>query len=60
MWLAQQQKGQETIGSLPTRARSFLDELRSLDVRRATVFLQTILQTAHVYKDGRTELEFRA
>ena len=47
------------VGSLPTRVRSFLKDLQDLDTRRAKALLQTILSAAHVYRDGRIELEFR-
>jgi hypothetical protein len=58
-WLAQQHERQETVGSLPTRVRSFLKAFQSLDTRRAKALLQTILSAAHVHNDGRIELEFR-
>ncbi len=58
-WLANQRSRQEAVGTLPTRVRSFLKDVQSLDTRRAKALLQTILSTAHVYRDGRIELEFR-
>ena len=58
-WLAQQRERHETVGSLPTRVRSFLKDVQALDTRRAKALLQTILSAAHVYRDGRIELEFR-
>ena len=58
-WLAQQRDRQEAVGSLPTRVRSFLKDVQELDTRRAKALLQTILSAAHVYRDGRIELEFR-
>jgi len=58
-WLAQQHERQEAVGTLPTRVRSFLQDVQSLDVRRSKALLQTILQAAHVWRDGRIELEFR-
>ena len=57
-WLAQQHERQETVGSLPARVRSFLKDFQAMDTRRAKALLQTILQAAHVYRDGRIELEF--
>ena len=39
--------------------RSFLKDVQELDTRRAKALLQTILSAAHVYRDGRIELEFR-
>ena len=58
-WLAQQRERQEAVGTLPTRVRSFLKDFQSLETRRAKALLQTILSAAHVYRDGRIELEFR-
>ena len=58
-WLAQQRERQEAVGTLPTRVRSFLKDVQELDTRRAKALLQTILSAAHVYRDGRIELEFR-
>ena len=44
---------------LPTHLRcSFLKDFLALDTRRAEALLQTILSAAHVYRDGRIELEF--
>ena len=58
-WLAQQRERQDAVGTLPTRVRSFLKDVQELDTRRAKAQLQTILSAAHVYRDGRIELEFR-
>ena len=57
-WVAQHER-QEAVGSPPTRVRTFLKDFQALDVRRAKALLQTILSAAHVYRDGRIELEFR-
>ena len=59
-WVSQQHERQEIVSALPSRVRSFLKDFQSLDVRRAKALLQTILESAHVYKDGTIELEFRA
>ena len=58
-WLAQQRERQAAVGSLPTRVRSILKDFQSLETRRAKALLQTILSAAHVYRDGRIELQFR-
>ena len=58
-WLARQRSRQDAVGSLPTRVRSFLKDVQALDTRRAKAMRQTILSAAHVYRDGRIELEFR-
>jgi hypothetical protein len=43
---------------LGSQARS--SRRSALTVRRAKALLQTILKAAHVYRDSRIELEFRA
>ena len=58
-WLTEQRDRQEAVGTLPTRVRSFLKDVQALDTRRSKALLQTILSAAHVYRDGRIELEFR-
>ena len=58
-WLQEQHERQDTVGSLPSRVRSFLRDFQQLEIRRAKALLQTILSRAHVYNDGRVELEFR-
>ena len=58
-WLAQQHERQEAVGTLPTRVRSFLKDVQAMDTRRAKALLHTILKAAHIYRDGRIELEFR-
>ena len=58
-WLARQRDRQDAVGTLPSRVRSFLKDVQDLDTRRAKALLQTILSAAHVYRDGRIELEFR-
>ena len=45
--------------TVPAKIRSFLEDFREMDVRQAKAILQGIMKTAHVYKDGRIELEFR-
>ena len=57
-WLAQQRSRRDAVGTLPTRVRSFLKDIQALDTR-AKALLQAILTSAHVYRDGRIELEFR-
>lgn len=45
--------------TLPRSIKSFLEAFERLDVRQQKAHLQTILKAAHVYRDGRIELEFR-
>ena len=47
------------VKELPGRIGSFVEDFQDLDVRRRKAHLQTILRAAHVYRDGRLELEFR-
>jgi len=44
---------------LPESIDSFLKAFESLDIRQQKVHLQSILKAAHIYRDGRIELEFR-
>ena len=45
--------------TLPELISSFLTAFELLDIRQQKVNLQSILKTAHIYRDGRIELEFR-
>ena len=58
-WLTQQHDRQAVVTALPSRVRPFLKDFQSLDVRRAKALLQTILESAHVRRDGSIELRFR-
>ena len=49
----------DAVTALPAQVRSFLEDVQSLEVRKAKALLQTILASAHVYRDGRIELTFR-
>ena len=44
---------------VPGRVRSFLEDFQGMEVTQAKAILQTIIKAAHVYRDGRIELEFR-
>ena len=46
--------------SVPVRVRAFLEDFRNMEVPQAKVILQSIVKSAHVYNDGRVELEFRS
>jgi site-specific DNA recombinase len=50
---------QESVTSLPERVSSFTESFEQLEVPKAKAMLQMILSTAHVWTDGRVELEFR-
>lgn len=51
--------GAAAATALPAQIRSFLKDVRALDVVHAKALLQPILSDATVYKDGRIELAFR-
>lgn len=57
--LRAQAERHDAVTALPAQIRSFLKDFQSLEVRKAKALLQTILASAHVYKDGRIELAFR-
>ena len=44
---------------LPKSIHSFLEAFEGMDIRQQKVHLQSILKAAHLYRDGRIELEFR-
>ncbi len=44
---------------VPWETKSFLEAFQNLEPRQQKARLQTILKAAHVYKDGKIELEFR-
>ena len=45
--------------AVPVKVRSFQEDFQGMDPVKAKAILQTILKAAHVWKDGRIELEFR-
>ncbi|MDP2950142.1 MAG: recombinase family protein [Chloroflexota bacterium] len=45
--------------AVPGKLASFLEAMRSMDVRQAKAMLQTIVKEVHVYRDGKLEVEFR-
>jgi site-specific DNA recombinase len=47
------------IEKVPHAIKTFKEAFQSLDIRQQKAQLQTILKAAHVYKDGKIELEFR-
>lgn len=56
----QEQRDREAQAkSVPVKVRSFLEDFQSMDVVKAKAILQTIVKAAHVWKDGKIELEFR-
>lgn len=49
----------DLIEKVPKAIKSFMEAFKDIDRRQQKVQLQTILKSAHIYKDGRIELEFR-
>lgn len=45
--------------AIPVKIGSFLEDFHAMDVRHAKAILQGIIKAAHVFNDGRIELEFR-
>ena len=45
--------------SVPVRVTAFLEDVQGMEVPQAKVLLQSIIKNAHVFSDGRIELEFR-
>ena len=57
--VAAQRDMEAQAASVPVRVRSFLEDFQGMDVRQAKAILQGIIKAAHVFNDGRIELEFR-
>ncbi|MCH7706393.1 MAG: hypothetical protein IIB33_05035 [Chloroflexi bacterium] len=58
-WLDRVRNSQTQVERLPHFIGSFIDDIQSMDIRWQKAQLQTILKAAHIYRDGRTQLEFR-
>ena len=57
--IAAQRDMEAQVAAVPINVRSFLEEFRDMDIRQAKAALQGIVKAAHVFSDGRIELEFR-
>ena len=57
--LTKAETAQESASALPDQIGSFLKSFESLEVRNAKAILQTILDEAHIWRDGKIELKFR-
>ena len=57
--IAAQKDMESQAAAVPVKVRSFLEDFRDMEVPQAKAFLQSIVKAAHVFKDGRIELEFR-
>ncbi len=47
------------VAAVPVRVQTFLEDFQGMDVQKAKAVLQGIIKAAHVFSDGRIELEFR-
>jgi hypothetical protein len=57
--LSRARASEALIERVPRAIQTFMEAFQSLGPRQQKAQLQTILKSAHVYKDGRIELEFR-
>lgn len=57
--LKQARASEALVEKVPLAIKTFEEAFHSLEVRQQKAQLQTILKAAHIYKDGRIELEFR-
>ena len=58
-WLNREHSLASRIERVPDEIKSFIEAFQGMDIRQQKAQLQTILKAAHVYRDGRIELEFR-
>ena len=57
--VAAQKDMEAQAAAVPVKVRSFMEDFRDMEVPQAKALLQSIIKAAHVFKDGRIELEFR-
>lgn len=57
--LSQARASEDLIKKIPTAIKTIEEAIYSLETRQQKAQLQTILKAAHIYKDGKIELEFR-
>jgi len=53
------ESAKESASALPVQIKSFMKSFEQLEVRKAKAILQTILESAHIWRDGKIELKFR-
>ena len=58
-WLEQEHARASLVEKVPQTVKTFIEAFQVMEPRQQKAKLQTILKTAHVYRDGRIELEFR-
>ena len=57
--IAAQRDMEVQVAAVPIKVQTFLEDFQEMDVREAKAILQGIIKAAHVFSDGRIELEFR-
>jgi hypothetical protein len=57
--LRQARASEDLIKRIPTAIKTFKETFNCGEPRQQKAQLQTILKAAHIYKDGKIELEFR-
>jgi site-specific DNA recombinase len=57
--LKQARASQALVEKIPKVIKTFVEAFQNLEPRQQKAQLQTILKSAHIYKEGRIELEFR-
>ena len=57
--VASQRELEAQAAPVPVKVRSFLEDIQGMEVRQAKAILQGIIKAAHVFSDGRIEMEFR-
>jgi hypothetical protein len=57
--VAAQRDREAQAKAVPVKIGSFLEDFSKMEVVKAKAVMQTILKAAHVWKDGRIEVEFR-
>ena len=57
--VAAQRDMEAQAAAVPVKVRSFLEDFQDMDVRQAKAILQGIIKAAHVFSNGKIELEFR-
>lgn len=58
--LEKAEAARESTSVLPGQVDTFLKSFEFLDVPKAKAILQTILESAHIWRDGKIELKFRS
>ena len=58
--VATQRDAEAQTSAVPIKVGAFLADFQGMDVTEAKAILQGIVKAAHVWSDGRIELEFRS